>query len=524
MTKQITKWSKEKCIKELKVLYENHGILNATTIHKHKGGMAKYIETNYGSISAFCEANEISYLFRSGKNNWTVEKAKKVLIKLFESNGLFSTSELMTINSGLERYLRTKQGGVRNFCEQEGISYVLKKPAVHNWTRLKAIEIVKEVYREYKEPVGIKILTKAGYGGLYQWVAKQYGSYKNFIIENSLEAFTNYQNNWNDALCYRLVKEQFIKAGGPFNPEILKQDFKGAYAYIYNQHGSFENFLNTFDLQDYIEINNTIYTDELVCRRIKEAFTLYGDKVYSSWLHENGFAGVAIYLTRKGEASFIAGAEKLGLMEYVVSRYTTWDDDLVLDKIRELLVIKGEPLMSVDFTNNNLSGMRDWIIKTYGSIKEFFIKYEMENQFVNMKHIGKELWAYGLQFEELAKEAIEIFFDNVQYNKWVNNIRPDFILNDGIWIDAKLSSFAYFTDDTVKKYTVRDECKELWLLYLRGHKFNHGNNKVKLISIKEWYDDLVLLGRQDLVSKFDILREKVVEKEKIEGRRVHKDI
>ncbi|MFJ8256753.1 hypothetical protein ACIQ4Z_05650 [Peribacillus asahii] len=523
MGAKITKWDKEKCIKELINLYERHGILNATTIHKYKGGMAKYIESNYGSISMFCETNEISYLFRSGKNNWTDDKAIETLKKLYEEKGPFSTADLMSENSGLERYLRTKKDGVREFCEKEDISYVLKKSKVHNWTTEKAKEVIKSTYKKYKEPVGIKLLTKAGFGGLYQWAGKQYGSYKEFIIKNGLTEYTNYQNNWTDALCFRLIKDKFIESGGPFNPEILKKDFKGAYSYIYNQHGSFENFLNTFDLQDYVKINNTVYTDEIIQTKIKEAYALLGNRVYSKWLHENGFAGVAIYLTNKGEGSFISGAEKLGLSEYVISRYTTWDDELVLDRVKVLLENKGEPLISADFTNNNLAGMRDWIVKTHRSIKDFFIKYEMENQFVNMKHIGRELWSYGLQFENLAKEAIELFFDNVHYNKRIENIRPDFIINEEIWIDTKLSSFAYFTDDTVKKYTVREECKELWLLYLRGHKFNHGNSKVKLVSIREWYEDLILLGRQDLVDKFDILREKVYEKEKTDGKRVHKD-
>ncbi|MGG0462806.1 phage integrase SAM-like domain-containing protein [Priestia aryabhattai] len=235
------------------------------------------------------------------------------------------------------------------------------------------------------------------------------------------------QYNWNDALCYRLIKEQFILNGGVFNPEIIKGKYEGAYAYIYNQHGSFEEFLNTFDLQDYVEINNTIYSDEIVVRKIKEAFTLYGNKVYSSWLHENGFGGVAIYLTRKGGGSFIKGANQLELNEYVISRYIDWTDELVLEKI-----------------------------------------------------------------------------------------------NEDIWIDAKLSSFAYFTDDTVKKYTARKECRELWLLYLRGHKFNHGNEDIKLISIEEWYNSLIKLGRADLVEKFDDLRDTVYEKEKTEGKRINK--
>ncbi|WP_252342926.1 phage integrase SAM-like domain-containing protein [Priestia megaterium] len=266
------------------------------------------------------------------------------------------------------------------------------------------------------------------------------------------------QYNWNDALCYRLIKEQFILNGGVFNPEIIKGQYEGAYAYIYNQHGSFEEFLNTFDLQDYVEINNTIYSDELV-----------------------------------------------------------------LEKINEMLKEKGQVLISADFVTYKLTGMRDWIIKTHGGLKEFFVKYNMKDKFANMKHLGKELWSYGLQFEELAKEAIELLFNEVSYNKWIDNVRPDFIINEDIWIDAKLSSsFAYFTDDTVKKYTARKECRELWLLYLRGHKFNHGNEDIKLISIEEWYNSLIKLGRADLVEKFDDLRDTVYEKEKTEGKRINK--
>lgn len=290
--KKLTKWDKEKCIQELKSQYEKHGILNATTVHKYRGGMAKYIESNYGSLSAFCEDNHISYLFRSSKNNWTEEKAIKELLKIHEEIGAFSTSDLMSRNSGLERFLRTKKGGVREFCDQKNLSHILQQAKVHSWTVEKAKEVVKSLHKTYKEPVGQKLLTKAGYGGLYQWACKQFNSYKDFIIQNGLIDYTSYQNNWNDALCYRLIKDQFIIQGGVFNPEIIKRNFKGAYSYIYNQHGGFEEFLNTFDLQDYVEVNNTIYTDEIVKRKILEAYTLYGKEVYSSWLHENGFGGV----------------------------------------------------------------------------------------------------------------------------------------------------------------------------------------------------------------------------------------
>ncbi|MFC4025471.1 hypothetical protein ACFOUV_16920 [Oceanobacillus longus] len=519
---KLVKWNEEKCIKHLKKLYEDYGILNATTIHKYAGGMAKYIEANYGNLSAFCDDNEIVYLFKSGKNNWTEEKAIRVLKEIYEEKGAYSTSELQTVNSGLERFLRTRKDGVRDFCEKNKLSYVLKSPKKNRWTTEKAINIVKKLHKQYKEPVGMKLLSRTNYGGLYQWASKEYGSYKAFILNNGLAEYTSYQNNWNDVKCFRLIKDQFIAKAGKIHPESIKKSFKGAYNYIYNEHGGFENFLNSYDLQDYVDVNNTIYTDEIVKRKIKEAYTLLGDKVYRTWLSENGFGGAGTYLTRLGEGSFIEGARKLGLEDYVISIYTDWTDELVLEKVKEMLEDKGEPIISKDFETNGLTGMRDWIVKKHGGLKEFFLKYGIESQYANMKYVGKELWSYGLQFEELAKEAIELFFENVAYNKWVGNVRPDFILNEGIWIDTKLSSFAYFTDETVKKYTVKEECKELWLLYLRGHKFNHGNPQVKLISIKEWYEDLIRMGRRDLVDKFDGLREKVYEKERIDGKRVHK--
>ncbi|MGG0031839.1 hypothetical protein ABEX88_09445 [Priestia megaterium] len=45
---------------------------------------------------------------------------------------------------------------------------------------------------------------------------------------------------------------------------------------------------------------------------------------------------------------------------------------------------------------------------------------------------------------------------------------------------------------------------------------------MKLISIEEWYNSLIKLGRADLVEKFDDLRDTVYEKEKTEGKRINK--
>jgi hypothetical protein len=193
MESKITKWNKGKCIEELKRLYEEHGILNATTIHKYRGGMAKYIEREFGSLSMFCSDNNIGYLFKSRKNNWTERKAVETLKRIYKEKGrAISTTELMTENSGLERYLRTKKDGVRKFCEKKNISFVIANSKKQNWTPETASETVKSLYKEYKESVGYKLLNSSGYGGLYQWAGKKYGSYKEFIFQNKLTEYTSW--------------------------------------------------------------------------------------------------------------------------------------------------------------------------------------------------------------------------------------------------------------------------------------------------------------------------------------------
>ncbi|CAM4025505.1 hypothetical protein [Mesobacillus zeae] len=44
MEEKFTKWDKEKCIAELKRLYGDHGILNATAIHHLRGVAIVYLD------------------------------------------------------------------------------------------------------------------------------------------------------------------------------------------------------------------------------------------------------------------------------------------------------------------------------------------------------------------------------------------------------------------------------------------------------------------------------------------------
>ncbi|MGF7035384.1 hypothetical protein J2T17_006392 [Paenibacillus mucilaginosus] len=454
----------------------------------------------------------------SPRKSRTEQDALQELLAVYAEIGAFSTSQLMAINSGLERCIRVKFSGVRNFCMKHDVSYILTEPVKNTWSIDKAVEKLRELHDKVKKPVGINILNQEGYSGLYQWIRKNHSSYRSFCESYGLNEIIHYHSDWSDSKCFRLIKEEFIKSKACLTPEFIKKNFKGAYNYIIEQHGGFDAFIAAYDLQEYVHINIQKYDSDLICRLIKEAYVKNGnEKVYPNWLTKNGYSGLASHLMSK-EGGFAAAVEALGLTEYATVSYTKWTDELALMEIRSMLEEKNEDfIIHEDFRKYGKTGVREWIKKTYIDIPSFFKKFNMEDQFKNMKDVGKELWNYGLRFQELCFEVLSLFFNDLKYNKWVEHgfIRPDFILGtSGTWIDAKLTDLSYYTDDTVEKYTTHKDCKELWIVYLRKQreKIEVVNPKVKLIHIDSWIPELERLKRFDLVMQIQKQREEIEHK------------
>lgn len=74
---------------------------------------------------------------------------------------------------------------------------------------------------------------------------------------------------------------------------------------------------------------------------------------------------------------------------------------------------------------------------------------------------------YGYKFEDLVGEILEAL--RLNYQKGFNReYQPDFVLRNGVWIDAKLSEWNPHKYTTIEKY--EPKCKLLVLVYLRGNR------------------------------------------------------
>lgn len=123
----------------------------------------------------------------------------------------------------------------------------------------------------------------------------------------------------------------------------------------------------------------------------------------------------------------------------------------------------------------------------------------------------------GFKFEKIVKEILEAFELEFEYNKYYNKeIRPDFQMNDNVWVDAKLSAWTTTIVSTIEKYT--EHCNKLIIIYLRGNASDISSydkyENVEFIRVTELYPRLIEIGREDLISSCQDLLNKTIEIDK----------
>lgn len=102
-----------------------------------------------------------------------------------------------------------------------------------------------------------------------------------------------------------------------------------------------------------------------------------------------------------------------------------------------------------------------------------------------------EVCEKGIAFENILGEILKDL--KIDYTKGFSaKLKPDFVLNDGHWIDAKLSQWTAFSSkcETIEKYS--SHCKKLTIVYLQGDvdKDKMINDKVHLISVYKLIEKL----------------------------------
>jgi hypothetical protein len=187
----------------------------------------------------------------------------------------------------------------------------------------------------------------------------------------------------------------------------------------------------------------------------------------------------------------------------------TWSDELAKSEVIALYNSSGTKVSLSTLKASGLHGLLHYIRRNFDGASDFVNKLELYD-FMYVSDFTSSC-GYGDEFESLVKQAFDVLaYEYVYQSRDFDGIRPDFYFKEtDTIIDSKLSSHTAFNlnNGFFEKYT--NQCSKLIVLYLRGPAIQKREGNIEFKCISEYYDEIKLKGRKDLVDKFEKLKNKV---------------
>lgn len=328
-------------------------------------------------------------------------------------------------------------------------------------------------------------------GGIFR-VAKEVG-----LTEDDLVNKYGMTRNINS----RTLSEQeildrllYLKSRGRLTTSAMRTDF-GDFRLetsIKKLYGNVENGLEHFNLKR----DTTRHSKASLSKRIRELSDNGEDMSYTSMMDLDPT------LVHNSTNHFKKGWHRI-LDELNIpyeARRQRFSKESIKDRLYKLLDKYGE--ISFPIIRKYDSSILFYAYDNYDSIIDFYIDMGIDPN--ECMDFSKQT-IKGFEFERAFKEVLELMHINFRYNKnYNNNLRPDFQLNKGVWIDCKLSSWTESIEDTINKYT--PHCKKLIIVFLRGderHLDHIDYENVEFRKVDYYYPFLKQINRQDLIGKFE---------------------
>lgn len=305
--------------------------------------------------------------------------------------------------------------------------------------------------------------------------------------KDSLGVKTNGKLMSNDEILYKLIH---LKSNNKLTTSSIRCEFEDSrlQSAIYKKFGNVENCLSFFNLE-------------------RDGFRWSKDDIISK-IHKYNEDGIDLsYMNMIIHDSKLVSSIKnhfdmswSDLIDSLDVKHTRGRRKLSKEIIIEILngFIKNDisiSPMSIKFHDDSLPT----------SIYQYFGSYE--NLYLSMNLNPEDYLSYsnlqgiGCKFEKLVKKVFDYLKIERKYNKTVQNLRPDFQLDNNIWVDAKLSSWTAFHDGTFDKYL--PHCDKLIIVYLRGQEIINVPEKVQLLNIAELFPKLKEIKQTKIISQIN---------------------
>ncbi|MDG4850264.1 hypothetical protein [Peribacillus frigoritolerans] len=452
------RWDNERVIKEIKMFHERGESLHSRNVQRKNLPLLKagkrYFESwdNALSIAGF-DCNEIKKKGREegfnlrSKNTQAkytsedfVSEQRNIIVKeileLHKEVDLLSHEYLVKNKSGLLHRMRRYFGSTTKAMNAADIDYEeIKKINSIKWNRKKISSEILRI-KENNEPLNVSYIIKnhrnlyrAAVNHLDSWenalglLGIDYDKIKREVLESVVASRTLYPQEFVVSELRKMKQEGMI-----LSKKHVTQYNSALLDACYNRFGS---------LQNAIEEAGYDYDEELEFAR-------------EEWLKQQ------MKVQRK------------------------WTKEKVIDEILNLH--KNDIPLSNSYIKHNYQSLYDGANNWVGSWSEAVTAAGL-----NYNEIREDRYkaSYcGHLFEKLVDELLidaGLGYEKYHHERW----NPDYVLQNNIWMDAKLSQWTIYESKTIERY--KEHCRLLTIVYMRGRRGEIGDEiikgKVRLLSV-----------------------------------------
>jgi hypothetical protein len=377
------------------------------------------------------------------------------------------------------------------------------------------LEKLLKVYNDHQDEFKENFL-RISYYNLLKEIREKYGSFKNATEILNIQYKSQKAKKWD----IHSVK-QFIKDNSKCI--LISKEYVNTSTNLTFQCTCGNQFETTFDrfktrfkrtcrrCSGYAKSHSKTGCDKLWTKQTIE-------KEIKKYMKENGSIGG---LYKNHPACYHAIIREYGSIkefyiqnDFLISRLggkyhnTKWNKEKIIKEIKKLH-INNQPINS-----NYIKKYQDslyWATRRhFGNWKNAVISSGIDYKEI-MYDVPKTVKA-GQDFELLLGDILEEL--NIEYKKGFSfEVRPDFVLNDYVWADAKLSIYTIDSCETIEKY--EPYVKQLWIIYLLGDKEIDKmiTNKTRLTSVYKLIKQLPKHKRLLFVNQINKLKESMSKKE-----------
>lgn len=517
-------WTKECVILEIESMQVEGTNLSTKYIRENKKSLYNAAGEFYGSWKEACEKLRIKI---EGRIRWNKEKVLTTIISLHEKGEVLSSRNITRLNLPLIKAATRHHGSWGKAVTLAGFNYEeIKEQGKKEGFKLRSKNthekytskefvgeqrriIVSELLELQKNKVHLSYeYFKENKSGLLHRMRRYFGSttkamnaagidYEKIKKQNSLK--------WNRTKILDEITE-IQKKGEPLNVSYIIQNYRKLYRACVNRLDSWEHALGLLgidyekikrDVIERVAISRTLYTNEFVIgelRKMKQEGLILSRKhvvEFNSALIDacyNRFGSLQNAIEEAGydydEELEMAREEWLNKQMKVQKK---WTPEKVLEEVKKLHK-KGIPL-STSYVKHNYQSLYDGANNSIGS----WGKAVEAAGFNYVEHREDRYKASycGQLFEKILDELlvdVGIVFQKYEHERW----NPDYVLPNGVWIDAKLSQWTVKQSKTIERYS--DHCRLLIIIYMRGRRGEIVDEiiqpKVRVISVEKFIKQL----------------------------------